>query len=161
MENSAAVPFSIFRSGIRPLLSSEWPAQKPLGRCGCNSLILMTIGVRREGTRKQKSRRSGRSSYDHPNSLRLRRTPPMFHYCDDATGVHVTLDRHTPPNPSTFYVLAVMSGFLPELVNTAKWRKKKPNESPINSKAGTSMSPTMAPRKFSKIQTPSHHSTPE
>jgi hypothetical protein len=40
MENSAAVPFSIFRSGIRPLLSSEWPAQKPLGRCGCNSLIL-------------------------------------------------------------------------------------------------------------------------
>jgi hypothetical protein len=40
MENSAAVAFSIFRSGIRPLVSSEWPAQKPLGRSGCNSLIL-------------------------------------------------------------------------------------------------------------------------
>jgi hypothetical protein len=40
MENSAAVPFSIFRSGIRPLVSSEWPAQKPLGSSGCNSLIL-------------------------------------------------------------------------------------------------------------------------
>jgi len=28
-----------------------------------------------------------------------------------------------------FYVLAVTSEFPPELVNTAKWRKKKPNES--------------------------------
>lgn len=45
-------------------------------------------------------------------------------------GPFVTLDLYSSnPNRSTFYVHAVMSGFVPELVNTAVWREKKPGES--------------------------------